>query len=149
MRTRHEIPQEAARIMWQISMDSFTREEDASKTGYSKWGSRQHERYLRYKKLQYTGRLKGSIYKNIQYQGNRTTVSVGTNTHYAKVQNEGGPVSFKVRRTPPQSTKPLTITGGRVPARPFLKFGDKTEGLLAIMVKNKAAQIYGGRLGNF
>ena len=105
--------------------------------GVRKWESRPFERYLNYKKLDYTHRLRRS-FKVKSYQTSRSgkTIVVGTNVPYAKVHNEGGvPRSKKFIRRPPASSKKIRLTIHRVKKRQFMGFGREDERVFKIIIK--------------
>lgn len=105
--------------------------------GVRKWESRPFERYLNYKKLDYTHRLRKSFkVKFYQTSISGKTIVVGTNVPYAKVHNEGGvPRSKKFIRRPPSSSKKIWLHISRVKKRQFMGFGREDERIFRVVIK--------------
>lgn len=120
---QREIPKTLAEALYAQTMESFDEQAYTGDDKINPWPARIKEKYLRYPKLNYTGRLRSSI----QTFHNPTMAGIGTNVHYAKVHNEGGRSDgSRFIRNPPYSTKRINRPVGKIQKRQFMGVGKRT-----------------------
>ena len=121
------------------TLKNFRRKEYGNNGRPEKWPDRYYyqkgrkggsaEPFLRYPKLDYTGRLKKSAEKSwgMSSRG-KSWAAVSFGAPYAKIHNEGfsGSASGDPFRRPPKSTKPIRL-GTRPYQRRFAGVGSRTK----------------------
>lgn len=123
---RNEIPRHAGAFMRKQTLANFDAQAYLNDGNVQKWPGRKFEKYLRYPKLIYTGRLRNSFRFSIAHVGKSHIGELGTSVPYAKKHNEGGPGRSVARRRPPKSTKSVSIGGQQFFKRQFMGIGITT-----------------------
>lgn len=129
---REEAPRRVAEGMMEETKDNFAKEQYGNDGAPRKWAPRYGYVYrtrrmqdveglLRYKKLDYTGRLR----RDIRLSSGRGYASLRAYAPYAQLQNEGGRGSGNSFRKPPASTEAVRL-GVNAQARPFMGVGQRT-----------------------
>lgn len=128
-----KVPREIAKAMLEETKDNFDKQQYGNNGAAQKWADRygynrklgliNAEPYLRYKKLNYKGKLKGSIkpISGSKYAG------ISASAPYAEAHNEGkaSPVAGNSFRKSPYSSLPIKL-GNKPQQRKFMGVGKRT-----------------------
>lgn len=136
------IPNALGRDMLEETKQNFADEAYGNDGTKEKWPDRGQEQYLRYKKLDYTGKLKRSFKYSLLKTGKSTTIRFGSSSPYAKIQQEGLQGSGRPVRRPPSSTKFVRL-GTKPWPRKFMGIGKRSVNTFNRTIKRHLDRIMG------